>query len=71
LFERAGQLYRDLGDVRGEAEALFWTGCCHQVIWRGRVARASRIFRASPGQRGAYLTSVNGQALSSQADTAS
>jgi hypothetical protein len=34
LFERADQLYRDLGDVRGEAEALFWIGCCHQVIRR-------------------------------------
>ncbi len=34
LFERAGQLYRDLGDLRGEAEALFWAGCYHQVIRR-------------------------------------
>jgi tetratricopeptide (TPR) repeat protein len=34
LFERAAHLYRALGDVRGEAEALFWTGCFHQVIAR-------------------------------------
>ncbi|NUW45859.1 tetratricopeptide repeat protein [Nonomuraea rhodomycinica] len=34
LFERAIELYRTLGDVRGEAEALFWIGCLHQVIRR-------------------------------------
>jgi tetratricopeptide (TPR) repeat protein len=34
LFERAARLYRALGDVRGEAEALFWIGCFHQVIRR-------------------------------------
>ena len=32
LFERAAQLYRALGDVSGEAEALFWVGCFHQVV---------------------------------------
>jgi hypothetical protein len=31
LFERAAGLYRALGDIRGEAEALFWVGCLHQV----------------------------------------
>lgn len=34
LFERAARLYRALGDVAGEAEALFWVGCFHQVIRR-------------------------------------
>ncbi|MGX6601435.1 tetratricopeptide repeat protein [Micromonosporaceae bacterium Da 78-11] len=34
LFERAATLYQALGDVRGEAEALFWIGCLHQVIRR-------------------------------------
>lgn len=34
LFERAAELYRALGDTRGEAEALFWIGCLHQVIRR-------------------------------------
>ena len=34
MFERAIELYRALGDVRGEAEALFWIGCLHQVIRR-------------------------------------
>ncbi|MET8140326.1 hypothetical protein ABZU32_08470 [Sphaerisporangium sp. NPDC005288] len=32
LFERAVELYHGLGDVRGEAEALFWVGACHQVV---------------------------------------
>lgn len=32
LFERAAALYRDLGDERGEAEALFWIGTFHQVV---------------------------------------
>jgi tetratricopeptide (TPR) repeat protein len=34
LFERAIELYRALGDARGEAEALFWIGCLHQFIRR-------------------------------------
>jgi tetratricopeptide (TPR) repeat protein len=34
LFERAAQLYQELGDVTGESEALFWVGCFHQVIRR-------------------------------------
>ncbi|WP_431676643.1 tetratricopeptide repeat protein [Kitasatospora sp. KL5] len=32
LFERAAELYRKLGDVRGEGEALFWVGTFHQVV---------------------------------------
>jgi len=32
LFERAMKLYRELGDVRGEGESLFWVGCFHQVV---------------------------------------
>jgi tetratricopeptide (TPR) repeat protein len=32
LFEHSAQLYRALGDIGGEAEALFWVGCFHQVI---------------------------------------
>ncbi len=32
LFERAAQLYQALGDVRGEAESLFWVGAFHQVV---------------------------------------
>ncbi|MFG2128865.1 tetratricopeptide repeat protein [Streptomyces sp. NPDC048751] len=32
LFERAAELYRRLEDVSGEADALFWIGCWHQVV---------------------------------------
>jgi tetratricopeptide (TPR) repeat protein len=32
LFERAAQLYQQLGDVRGEAESQFWIGCFYQVV---------------------------------------
>ena len=32
LFERAIELYREQGDIRGEAEALFWAGTFHQVV---------------------------------------
>lgn len=32
LFERACELYRRLGDVRGEGEATFWVGIYHQVV---------------------------------------
>lgn len=43
LFERAAELYRELGDVRGEGEALFWVGCLHQVI-RGDNDAAAPAF---------------------------
>ncbi|MFF7246999.1 tetratricopeptide repeat protein [Embleya sp. NPDC008237] len=39
LFERAAELYRSLGDARGEGEALFWVGTFHQVV-RGDHASA-------------------------------
>lgn len=32
LFERAAELYQRLGDASGEADALFWIGCWHQVV---------------------------------------
>ncbi|MEU6235214.1 tetratricopeptide repeat protein [Kitasatospora sp. NPDC047058] len=38
-FARAGELYRSLGDRRGEAEAAFWTAVYHQVV-RGDHASA-------------------------------
>jgi len=34
LFERAARLYHTCGDVRGEAEALCWTGIFDQVVRR-------------------------------------
>lgn len=38
LFERAAELYRALGDARGEGEALFWVGCFHQLVRRDNAA---------------------------------
>jgi tetratricopeptide (TPR) repeat protein len=32
LFEQAATLYRGLGDLRGEAESLFWLGTFEQVV---------------------------------------
>lgn len=43
LFERAAEVYRDLGDARGEGEALFWVGTFHQVV-RGDQAAARPAF---------------------------
>jgi hypothetical protein len=40
LFERAAQLYRALGNIRGEAWALFWVGCFHQVVRHDDVSAA-------------------------------
>jgi tetratricopeptide (TPR) repeat protein len=34
LFERAAQLYSELGNLAGEAESLFWVGCFHQIVAR-------------------------------------
>ncbi|MEU1588847.1 tetratricopeptide repeat protein [Micromonospora sp. NPDC005710] len=34
LFERASELYQTLADTRGQAEALFWIGCLHQIVRR-------------------------------------
>jgi tetratricopeptide (TPR) repeat protein len=31
-FQRAAELFRRLGDVRGEAESQFWIGAYHQVL---------------------------------------
>jgi hypothetical protein len=46
LFERAIELYRALGDVRGEAEALFWIGCLHQVVRRDNETAVSELERS-------------------------
>ncbi|MEH0845281.1 tetratricopeptide repeat protein [Micromonospora sp. CPCC 205711] len=46
LFERAAELYRRLGDERGEAEALFWIGCVHQLIRKDERAAAPAFARA-------------------------
>jgi tetratricopeptide (TPR) repeat protein len=46
LFERARQLYQEIGDIRGEAEALFWIGCCHQVVRRDNDAAVPVLERS-------------------------
>jgi hypothetical protein len=46
LFERAAELYQHLGDERGEGEALFWVGTCHQVVRDDEAAAVPRFERA-------------------------
>jgi tetratricopeptide (TPR) repeat protein len=46
LFERAAELYRARGDVRGEGEAMFWVGCCHQVVRRDNEAAVPALWRS-------------------------
>ncbi|MEW2051762.1 tetratricopeptide repeat protein [Streptomyces sp. NPDC005476] len=46
LFERAAELYRRTGDTSGEADALFWVGCWHQVV-RGDGAAGMPYFERS------------------------
>lgn len=47
LFERAAALYRMLGDVRGEGEALFWIGCFHQVVRHDNDTAVPALERSS------------------------
>ncbi|MEW1777950.1 tetratricopeptide repeat protein [Streptomyces sp. NPDC086777] len=46
LFERAAELYRRLEDASGEAGALFWIGCWHQVV-KGEGATGRPYFEQS------------------------
>ena len=46
LFEQAAELYRARGDVRGEAESLFWVGCCHQVVRRDNEAAVPVLWQS-------------------------
>ena len=46
LFERAAALYRARDDVRGEGEALFWVGCCHQVVRHDNEAAVPVLWRS-------------------------
>ncbi|MGC4878180.1 tetratricopeptide repeat protein [Micromonospora sp. DT43] len=46
LFERAIELYQALGDTRGQAEALFWIGCLHQVIRRDNETAVPHLARS-------------------------
>jgi tetratricopeptide (TPR) repeat protein len=46
LFERAAELYRARGDVRGEAASLFWIGCCQQVVRRDNEAAVPVLWQS-------------------------
>jgi tetratricopeptide (TPR) repeat protein len=46
LFQRAAQLYQGLGDLRGEAEALFWVGCFYQVVRRDNATAVPALERS-------------------------
>jgi tetratricopeptide (TPR) repeat protein len=46
LFERAVALYQSLGDVGGQAEALFWVGCLHQVVRRDNTTAVAFFERS-------------------------
>jgi tetratricopeptide (TPR) repeat protein len=46
LFEQAATLYRSLGDLRGEAEALFWIGTFEQVVRGDNAAALPPFLRA-------------------------
>ncbi|MFD4605234.1 tetratricopeptide repeat protein [Streptomyces sp. NPDC058464] len=46
LFERAAELYARLGNASGEADALFWVGCWHQVV-KGDGATGRPYFERS------------------------
>jgi tetratricopeptide (TPR) repeat protein len=63
LFERAVQLYRALGDGRGEAESLFWVGCFHQVVRRDNHAAVPVLERALELASAAGDTATMSEAL--------
>ena len=46
LFERSVELYRNVGDVRGEAEAQFWIGTFHQVVRNDDASAVPALERA-------------------------
>ncbi len=46
FFERSARLYRALGDLRGEGAALFWAGCCYQVVRRDNATAVPLLERA-------------------------
>lgn len=46
-FERAAELFRGADEERGEAEALFWIGCFHQVVRDDNVTAVSFLTKAA------------------------
>jgi tetratricopeptide (TPR) repeat protein len=63
LFERAARLYGELGDVRGEGEALFWTGCFHQVVGRDQEAAVPFLERSLELSTRVYDVATMSEAL--------
>ncbi|MYS85329.1 tetratricopeptide repeat protein [Embleya scabrispora] len=45
-FERALELFRALGDIRGEGESLFWIGAVHQVVRRDHATAVPILERS-------------------------
>lgn len=43
MLERAAQLYRMLGDVRGDNESLLWVGIFHQFVRQDNGAAVSSL----------------------------
>jgi tetratricopeptide (TPR) repeat protein len=71
LFQRAAELYQALGDVRGEAEALFWIGCLHQVIRRNVETAVPHLERSRELASQAGDKAVEAEALRHLGITAS
>ena len=46
LFERAVELYQELGDDRGQGEALLWVGIFHQVVRGNQTGAVPFLVRA-------------------------
>jgi len=63
LFERAAQLCQRNGDTRGEAEALFWTACFHQVAGRDDTTAVPILDRALALARQTGDTATAAEAL--------
>src|ERR1700733_8697404 len=63
LFEVAAKIYRERGDLRGEGEALFWIGCCHQVVRRDNAAAVPVLQRSLQLATDAADTRIMAEAL--------
>jgi tetratricopeptide (TPR) repeat protein len=72
LFERAARLYQVAGDLRGEAESLFWIGCFHQVVRRDNltavpVLERSRELAARAGDKRTQSDALRHQGIAQHA----
>jgi tetratricopeptide (TPR) repeat protein len=63
LFEYAADLYEAGGDLRGRAEALFWVGCCHQLVRRDNDAAVPVLRRSLELATAARDTATMSEAL--------